>query len=328
MTQKKLFNQQKIEVSKLHTIDVREYGNPEGIPVVVLHGGPGGGCVDSYTEFFNLDHWRVVMFDQRGCGKSTPFAELKENTTWDLIDDIEKIRDLLNIKEWHVFGGSWGSTLSLSYACSFPDRCRSLILRGIFLCRQKELDWFYEKDGGASCMYPDAHQKFYQVVEDVPGKNIFEKYYSLLTHSDQSIRHNAAKAWSVWEASTSKLIPDEGLMEDFAEPNFAEAFARIECHYFINGAFFDKDTEILARVDKIKHIPIEIVQGRYDVVCPPVSAWELKQALPHANLYFMNDSGHSSTEKSISKKLQVVCADIASKNLSDEEGKIHDGYYF
>ena len=295
------YNEFKLNVTDLHTIHVEESGNPEGKPVVFLHGGPGGGIEPIYRQYFDSDKWRIIIFDQRGCGKSTPHAELQENTTWDLVADIETIRKHLEIDKWVVFGGSWGSTLSLSYSIIHPDRCKGLVLRGIFLIRKKEIDWFYQN--GASNIYPDAWEKYLKPIPDNEQNDLVSAYYKRLTSSNESIRLEAAKAWSIWEASTSKLFQSENNLHQFEEPKIAEAFARIECHYFVNGGFFEYENWILNNVGKICHLPTVIIQGRYDVVCPMVSAWELHKVLPNADFEVIKDAGHSMSEKGIASKL-------------------------
>ncbi|GAB4470089.1 MAG: prolyl aminopeptidase [Elainellaceae cyanobacterium] len=286
-----------LQVSDLHTIYYEEAGNPQGKPVIFLHGGPGGGITPSYRQFFDPEKWRIVLFDQRGCGRSTPHAELRENTTWDLVSDIETIRAHLGIDRWVVFGGSWGSTLSLAYSQTHPDRCKGLILRGIFMLRRKELLWFYQE--GCSYIYPDAWEEYLKPIPPEERHDLITAYYKRLTSDDPAVRLAAARAWSVWEASTSKLLPDANLKERFAEAEFADAFARIECHYFVNKGFFEQDDQLLQNVDRIRHIPGVIVQGRYDVVCPPVSAWELHRAWPEAELILVPDAGHSMNEPGI-----------------------------
>ena len=295
------YNEFKLNVSDLHTIYVEESGNSNGKPVIFLHGGPGGGIEPIYRQYFNPDKWRIIIFDQRGCGKSTPHAELNENTTWDLVEDIEKIREKLGIKKWVVFGGSWGSTLSLAYTICYPEKIKGLILRGIFMIRKKEINWFYQE--GASNIYPDAWEHYLKPIPNNEHHELVNAYYNRLTSTDKSIRIEAAKAWSIWEASTSKLFQSENYLHHFSDDRIAEAFARIECHYFINGGFFKTDEWILENVNKIRHIPAVIVQGRYDVVCPMVSAWELHRAFPEANLEVVQDAGHSMTEEGIATRL-------------------------
>ena len=266
-----------------------------------MHGGPGGGIEPVYRQYFDPEKWRIIVFDQRGCGQSTPHAELQENTTWDLIADIEKIRQHLEIDKWVVFGGSWGSTLSLSYAITHPDRCKALVLRGIFMIRKKEINWFYQD--GTSNIYPDAWEHYLRPIPEDERHDLVAAYYKRLTSNDDSVRIEAAKAWSIWEASTSKLIQSEESIHAFEDAKVAEAFARIECHYFTNRGFFDTDEWLLENVDKIRHIPTVIVQGRYDVVCPMISAWELHRAFPEADFEIVQDAGHSMTEKGIAAKL-------------------------
>ena len=295
------YNQFDLKVSDLHTIHIEESGNINGKPVIFLHGGPGGGIEPVYRQYFDPEKWRIIVFDQRGCGQSTPHAELQENTTWDLIADIEKIRQHLEINKWVVFGGSWGSTLSLSYAITHPDRCKALVLRGIFMIRKKEINWFYQD--GTSNIYPDAWEHYLRPIPEDERHDLVAAYYKRLTSNDDSVRIEAAKAWSIWEASTSKLIQSEESIHAFEDAKVAEAFARIECHYFTNRGFFDTDEWLLENVDKIRHIPTVIVQGRYDVVCPMISAWELHRAFPEADFEIVQDAGHSMTEKGIAAKL-------------------------
>lgn len=295
------YNQGNLKVSELHTIYYEESGNQQGKPVVILHGGPGGGSLPRYRQYFDSTKWRIVMFDQRGCGKSTPHAELEENTTWDLVSDIEKLRVELGIEQWVVFGGSWGSTLSLAYSQSHPERCQGLILRGIFMLRQKEIHWFYQE--GASNIFPEAWEEYLKIIPVDQRRDMVEAYYRKLTSEDREERLEAARAWSVWEASTSKLFPDQDLKKRFGESEFATAFARIECHYFLNKGFFERDNQLLRNIDQIRNIPGVIVQGRYDMVCPMVSAWELHCAWPEAELIIVEDAGHSMSEPGIRNAL-------------------------
>ncbi len=295
------FNTFKLNVSSLHTIHVEESGNKNGKPVIFLHGGPGGGTEPIYRQYFDPSKWRIIIFDQRGCGKSTPPSELTDNTTWDSVADIEKIRDYLNIDKWTIFGGSWGSTLSLSYAIKHPNRCTALILRGIFMLREKELKWFYQE--GASFIYPDAWEKYLEPIPKDKRHNLMSAYYEILTGDDKQARFQAAKAWSIWEASTSKLIQNKKSLHHFEDDNVADIFARIECHYFVNKGFFEYDGWILDQIDIIRNIPSVIVQGRYDVVCPMITAWELHKKWPEANFHVIPDSGHSMLEAGIRNKL-------------------------
>ncbi|MBC7712397.1 MAG: prolyl aminopeptidase [Rhizobacter sp.] len=297
----KPYNTGFLKVSDLHNIYFEEAGNPNGKPVVFLHGGPGGGITDTMRRYFDPTKWRVILFDQRGCGKSTPFAELKENTTWDLVADTEKIRTHLKVDKWAVFGGSWGSTLALAYAITHPSVCTELFLRGIFLLRKKEIDWFYQD--GCSKIYPDAWEGYVAPIPENERHDYVQAFYKRLTSTDKKVRAEAAHAWSVWEGSTSKLIPETGFTQRFGEDDFADAFARIECHYFINKGFFTEDNYLINNIDKIRHIPAVIVQGRYDVVCPADSAWALHRAFPEAELHLIADAGHSISEKGITSKL-------------------------
>ena len=295
------YNQGHLKVSELHTIHFEESGNPKGKPVIFLHGGPGGGIEPIYRQYFDPKKWRIVIFDQRGCGQSTPHAELRENTTWDLVNDIEKLREHLGIEKWVVFGGSWGSTLSLAYSQTYPHRCKGLILRGIFLLRRKELLWFYQE--GASHIFPDAWEEYLKPIPPDERDDLLSAYYKRLTSEDREIRARAARAWSIWEASTSKLFQSEELIQKFGESQFSDAFARIECHYFVNGGFLERENQLLENVDRIRHIQAAIVQGRYDVVCPAITAWELHKAWPEAEFIVVPDAGHSMTEPGIRSAL-------------------------
>lgn len=290
-----------LQVSDLHTIYYEQSGNPQGKPVVFLHGGPGGGSLPIFRQYFDPAKWRIVIFDQRGCGRSTPHAELRENTTWDLVSDIETLRSHLKISQWVVSGGSWGSTLSLAYSQTHPDRCLGLILRGIFLLRRKEILWFYQD--GASYLFPDAWEDYLKPIPLDERADLLSAFYRRLTSDDAQIRQEAARAWSVWEGTTSKLIPDPELQSRFADVGFADAFARIECHYFINRGFLEPDDQLLQNCDRIRHLPTVIVQGRYDVVCPTTSAWDLHKALPDAELVVVPDAGHSMMEPGICSAL-------------------------
>ena len=284
-----------------HTVWFEESGNPDGLPVVFVHGGPGGGTQPLYRRFFDPDRYRIVLFDQRGCGRSTPHAELEHNNTWALVSDMERLREHLDIKAWVVFGGSWGSTLSLAYSQNHPDRCLAIILRGIFLLRQQELEWFYQD--GASRMFPDAWQRYYHAIPEAERDDLLQAYYRRLTHDDPEVRIPAARAWATWEASTSKLIPSDSLVQSFEDAKFAEAFARIEAHYFVHGGFLDHPDQLIHNVERIRHIPGFIVQGRYDVVCPPQTAWDLHRAWPEAEFHMVPDAGHSATEPGIVDRL-------------------------
>jgi proline iminopeptidase len=295
------FNQGFLKVSDIHTIYYEEVGNPNGKPVVFLHGGPGGGLINNYRRYFNPNKWRIILFDQRGCGQSTPFAELRENTTWDLVNDMERIREYLKVKKWAIFGGSWGSTLALSYSITHPEKCTELFLRGIFLLRKKEIDWFYQE--GCSKIFPDLWESYVKPIPKEERSHFVDSYYKRLTSTDSFTRKEAASAWSIWEGSTSKLLYDAEAASRFGDDEFADAFARIECHYFLNKGFFTNDNFLLENVYKIRNIKTVIVQGRYDVVCPAESAWDLHRALPDSKIYFIGDAGHSLSEKGITSKL-------------------------
>jgi proline iminopeptidase len=283
-----------LKVSDLHTLYYEQSGNPNGKPVVFLHGGPGGGTNPKCRRFFDPAVYRIVLFDQRGCGKSTPHAELHENTTWNLVNDIERIRGHLGIDKWQVFGGSWGSTLALAYAQTHPERVTELVLRGIFMLRRWELEWFYQK--GCDALYPDAWETYLKAIPEVEHGDLMSAYYRRLTSSDPIERVEAARAWSVWEGATSYLWQDESHIQSSGEDEFALAFARIECHYFVHGGFFEHDDQLLRNVERIRKIPAVIVQGRYDVVCPMRSAWDLHRAWPEADLRIVQDAGHSAFE--------------------------------
>lgn len=291
------FDRGRLPVSPVHTLYYEQCGNPEGQPVVFLHGGPGGGIVTDYRRYFDPEAYRVVLFDQRGAGQSTPHANLEDNTTWHLVADIERLREHLGLESWMVFGGSWGSTLSLAYAQTHPQRARQLVLRGIFLCRPKEIQWFYQE--GASAVFPDVWEEYVKVIPENERNDMLTAYYRRLTSKDEAVRLEAARAWSIWEGSTSKLLPDPNVIEHFGEARLALSLARIECHYFMNHAFFETENYLIEHVDKIRHIPTVIAQGRYDVVCPMMSAWELHRAWPEAELRVIPDAGHSASEPGI-----------------------------
>ena len=297
----------RLVVSELHTVAWEASGNPDGVPVVVLHGGPGGGAQPSYRRYFDPAAFNIIQFYQRGCGASTPHAELTDNTTHRLVEDIETLRTHLGIETWHVFGGSWGSTLSMMYALHHPERVRSLVLRGIFMCRKSELHWFYQD--GASHIFPDAFAPYRNHIPPEEQGDLITAYYRRLTSEDVEVRRAAAKEWTRWEMATSRLFPDPTYLDKAEDLDFAVAFARIECHYFIN-AIFVEEAYILNRAERLADIPTVIVQGRYDVVCPPRSAWELHQALPDSRLVMVPDAGHSMGEVSIARELVKATDDL------------------
>jgi proline iminopeptidase len=284
-----------------HRIYFEESGNPDGKPVIFLHGGPGGGAMPVYRRLFDPSAYRIVLFDQRGCGRSTPHASLEHNTTWHLVADMERIRETLDIERWQVFGGSWGSTLALAYAETHPDRVIDLVLRGIFLLRRQELDWYY--GGGAAAVFPDEWEKFCAPIPEAERGDMIAAYYSRLTGDDGKARLEAARAWSMWEGATVSLLPNPGRVAGFGAERFAEAFARIECHYFINGGFFECDGWLLENIERIQHIPAVIVQGRYDMATPVTSAWALHRAWPEAELRLVDDAGHAFSEPGIMHEL-------------------------
>jgi len=290
-----------LQVSPLHRVYYEQCGNPKGKPVVFVHGGPGAGCNAKSRRFFDPRHYRIVLFDQRGCGRSTPHAELTDNTTWQLVADMETLCAHLGIGRWQVFGGSWGSTLSLAYAETHPERVSELVLRGIFLLRRWELEWFYQK--GADAIYPDAWEAYLAAIPAVEHGDLMGAYYRRLTSPDKAVQLAAAKAWSVWEGSTSYLAQSEDYIASTGADDFALQFARIECHYFVHGGFFERDDQLLQNVHKLKNIPAVIVQGRYDVVCPIRSAWDLHRAWPEADLRIVGDAGHSAFEAGIMHEL-------------------------
>ncbi len=286
-----------LRVSDIHEVYYEVSGAINGKPVVVCHGGPGGGSTPSMRRYFDPERYKIIVFDQRGCGRSTPHASLEDNTTWTLISDMELLRERLGVERWQVFGGSWGSTLALAYAQSHPDRVSELVLRGVFTLRRSELLWFYQE--GASAIYPDAWEGFLKPIPESERGDLMAAYYKRLTGDDEKAQLEAAKAWSVWEGGTVSLMPSAERMLNFSSDAFAIAFARIECHYFVNGGFFERDDQIIANIDRIRHIPATIVQGRYDVVTPMVTAWELHKAWPEADFDLVLDAGHAASEPGI-----------------------------
>ncbi len=292
-----------IKVSNIHELYYEQCGNPNGKPVVFLHGGPGAGLIPDYRRFFDPDAYRIILFEQRGAGRSRPHASLDDNTTWHLIQDVETIREHFGVEQWLVFGGSWGSTLALAYAEKHPERVRGLVLRGIFLCRPEEISWFYEESQGASAIFPEGWEKYVAIIPESERDDMIRAYYRRLTSADQRVKLEAAQAWSTWEASALKLLPDQSVIDDFSEPEMAIALARIECHYFVNNCFFETNNYLLENVDRIRHIPAVIVHGRYDIVCPVMNAWDLHKAWPEAELKIIPDAGHAATEPGIAAAL-------------------------
>ena len=281
-------------VDARHQVYYEQCGNPDGKPVVILHGGPGAGCSAKMRRFHDPKAYRIVLFDQRGSGRSTPHADLVDNTTWDLVADIEALREHLGISRWQVFGGSWGSTLALAYAQAHPGRATELVLRGIFMLRRWELEWFYQE--GASRLYPEAWDQYLQAIPEVERADLISAYHRRLTSHSEATRLAAARAWSVWEASTSLLLPDEAFIDGHKDAHFALSFARIESHYFVHGGFFDVEDQLLRDAHRLHGIPGVIVHGRYDVVCPVQNAWDLHKAWPESRLQISPRAGHSAFE--------------------------------
>jgi proline iminopeptidase len=290
-----------LRVSAIHQIYYEQCGNPSGKPVVFLHGGPGGGGDTTPRRFFDPARYRIVLLDQRGCGRSRPHAELRENTTWDLVADIESLREKLGIRRWQVFGGSWGSTLSLLYAEKHPERVTELVLRGIFMLRPAEIAWFYQH--GASEIFPDHWEAYRDFIPPEERGDFLRAYHRRLTGPDPALALEAARLWSRWEGSTSHLHVSEATISRFGADEFALAFARIEAHYFVNGGFMEVPDQILRDVHRLREIPAVIVQGRYDIVCPMTSAWDLHRAWPEAELRIVPDAGHSAFEPGIVHEL-------------------------
>jgi proline iminopeptidase len=288
------YNTGTIDVGDGHTMFYEECGNPRGEPVLLVHGGPGGGANPTMRRFHDPNHYRIILFDQRGAGRSTPYASLDHNTTWHLVADMEVLRNKLRIERWQLFGGSWGSTLSIAYAETHPDRVTGLILRGIFLLRRQEINWFYQH--GASAIYPDAFEAYASVIPPQERGDMVAAFHRRLTGDDKAVQLAAAKAWSVWEGSTLAMRPDPDRIRAFGADHYAIAFARIECHYFINGGFLRCDDQLLADAHRLAAIPGVIVHGRYDVVTPLGNAWALHKAWPNAQLRIVGDAGHAMTE--------------------------------
>ncbi|MCQ4346371.1 prolyl aminopeptidase [Pseudomonas stutzeri] len=313
----KPYARHQLAVEYPHQLYVDESGSPEGLPVLFVHGGPGAGCDEASRRWFDPTLYRIVTFDQRGCGRSTPHASLDRNTTWDLVADMERIRERLGIDKWVLFGGSWGSTLSLAYAQAYPERVLGLILRGIFLCRPQEIQWFYQS--GASRLFPDYWEDYLAPIPHDERDDLVGAFYRRLTGSDQIAQMHAAKAWSVWEGRTATLRPNHQVVERFADPHRALSIARIECHYFVNDAFLEAD-QLLRDMPRIAHIPGVIVHGRYDVVCPLDNAWALHQAWPNSELLIIRDAGHAAAEAGITDALVRAASQMARRLLDLPEG--------
>lgn len=296
---------------KHHELYVEECGSNDGVPVVFLHGGPGAGCEPYHRRLFNPEKYRIILFDQRGCGRSRPHASLEDNTTTHLIADMEQIREKFGIDKWVVAGGSWGSTLALAYAQTHPDRVSGLIVRGIFLCTKKEIEWFYQQ--GANQFFPDYWPDFLEPIPENERHDLLSAYHKILTGDNEIARMGAAKAWSLWEARTATLQPNSSLLEHFSEPHNALSIARIEAHYFMNNGFM-KDNQLLDNAHKLKDIPGYIIQGRYDMICPMQQAYDLHKAWPISDLFIAHSSGHAASEKGISAAL-IKAGDELLKKL-------------
>jgi proline iminopeptidase len=292
-----------LRVSTLHELYYEESGNPRGKPVVYLHGGPGAATNPSMRRFFDPRRYRIVLFDQRGCGSSKPHAELRENDTWELVADIEKLRVHLGIERWMLFGGSWGSTLALAYAQRHPECVTELVLRGIFLLRRSELEWFYQNPLGAASLFPDLWERYVAPIPIEERGDMMQAYYRQLTSDDAKTRAEAARTWSMWEGATSYLRTNASYLSKFEDQDYAAAFARIEAHYFVNRGFMDADDQLLRDAHCLRNIRGVIVQGRYDIVCPMRSAWDLHRAWPQAQLRIVPDAGHSAMEVGITREL-------------------------
>jgi len=275
--------------------------------VVFLHGGPGGGTDAKMRRFFNPQRYRIVLFDQRGCGKSRPAASLVDNTTWHLVSDIEAVREHLKIDKWLVFGGSWGSTLALAYAQKHPQRCTELVLRGIFLLRRWELEWFYQDPDGAGALFPDLWEHYIAPLSAEERKDCMRAYYRRLTSDDRKTLLEAARSWSIWEGALSYIKMNQDAVRKYGDPEFAASFARIECHYFVNGGWLERENQLLEDVAKIRHIPATIIQGRFDIVCPMRTAWALHKAWPEADFRIVPDAGHSAFEPGTTRELVKAC---------------------
>lgn len=299
-----------LQVDSLHTLYIEECGNPAGLPVVFLHGGPGAGCSPYHRRYFDPDVYRIILFDQRGCGKSTPHACLENNTSWDLVADIETIRQHLKIKKWVVFGGSWGSTLGLLYAQTHPSKVSGLILRGIFLARDKDVQWFYQQ--GTSQLFPDYWEKFIEPIPEAERDDMLAAYSRQLTGDNEIQQLRAAKAWSTWEGVTATLQTDKDVVEGFSNSHTALSMARIECHYFMHHCWLKPD-QLINDIEKIRHIPGYIVQGRYDVICPVEQAWQLSSAWPEAELSIVGDAGHAIVEAGITEALLKASREMSEK---------------
>ncbi|MBK5930329.1 prolyl aminopeptidase [Halochromatium salexigens] len=304
------FASERLAVGEGHTLYLEQCGNPNGMPAVFLHGGPGAGCGPSHRRFFDPKRYRIILLDQRGCGRSTPHASLEHNSTWDLVADLERIREHLGLERWLVFGGSWGSTLALAYAETHPERVSALVLRGIFLCRPEEIAWFYQQ--GANWIFPDHWGDFLAPIPAQEQDDLLSAYHRRLTGDDPATRLTAAKAWSIWEGRCATLLPDKTIRSAFSDERLALSLARIECHYFVHQAFL-RPRQLLDDASRLREIPGVIVQGRYDLICPLRSAWELAAAWPSASLEIIDDAGHAAFEPGIAQALVAATDRLAAE---------------
>jgi proline iminopeptidase len=305
----------RLRVDVPHELHVEECGSPQGLPVCFVHGGPGAGCEENHRRFFDPNVYRIVLFDQRGAGRSTPHAELERNTTQDLVADMERIRQELGIERWVLFGGSWGTTLSLAYAETHPQRVRALILRGVFLCRPWEIRWFYQE--GANRLFPDHWQEFIAPIPEAERDDLLQAHYRRLIGDDEVARMHSAKAWSLWEGRTATLVPNQQVIQFFSSPHVALSLARIEAHYFAHDAFLEPN-QLLRDASRLAGIPGVIVHGRYDAVCPVQNAWELHQAWPGSRLEIIPDAGHSAAEPTISAALVKATLEVAAMLAAEQ----------
>lgn len=304
------YQQQFLQVDEHHRLYIEQSGNPDGIPVVFLHGGPGANCEPMHRRFFDPEKYRIILFDQRGCGQSLPHASLQDNTSQDLVSDLERIRAALEINKWVIFGGSWGSTLALLYSQAHPTNVLALVVRGIFLCRDEDVKWFYQQ--GTSALFPEYWEDFIAPVPESERGDMIQAYYKILTGEDDVAKMRAAEAWSIWEGRTACLQTNDAVVDYFSDPYVALSVARIEAHYFANSSFLQPN-QILNDAHKLKGIPGYIVHGRYDVICPAQQAWALQQVWPEAELNMIEDAGHAVSEPGITQRLVEIMDEVAVK---------------
>ena len=305
------FDQRMLDVGDGHRVYVEQCGNPDGTPVVVFHGGPGGGCSPMMRRYFDPDVYRIILFDQRGCGRSRPHARVEDNTTWHLVADIELIRTTLGIDRWMVFGGSWGATLALIYAQAHPEQVIHLILRGVFLSTQRELDWFYQ--GGAGAFWPELWEQFELLIPKDERHDMIDAYHRRLFSGDAMLEGRAARAWTAWENALASI--ESNGVGGSGPSDYARAFARLENHYFVNGCFLGEDQQILDNMDRISHIPAVIVQGRFDMICPPISAHKLASLWPSCRISMIAKAGHALSEPGITDELVRTMDAIAAQRF-------------